>query len=143
MRKVLYMLAVAAALAVGGAAIATAAQGARCGTLYTPVCTPPGITIKIPPKCKNAGTPVTVKVVAKSSAGIRSIKVVYHGKTIGNFTGTGLGPTSKTLRVRITTSGLKAGVYVLRITTTDVTGKKVSKTVHFTICKPAIIHFTG
>src|ERR1022692_923591 len=103
MRKVLYMLAVAAALAVGSAAIATAAQGARCGTLYTPVCTPPTLKAPISTKCKNAGTPVAITITSSSTAGIRSIKVVYHGKTIGKFKGSGLGPTKKTLHLHIST----------------------------------------
>ena len=143
MRKVLYTLTVAAVIAVGAAAIATAAQGARCGTLYTPVCTPTTLKAPISPKCKKAGTPVSIKITSTSTAGLRSIKVVYHGKTIGSFKGKGLGPTKKTLHLHITTTGLHSGVYTLKITVIDVTGKKVSKTVHFSICKPAVIHFTG
>jgi hypothetical protein len=145
MRKLLFTLSLAAAIAVVMAGLASGAATSRCGTRYTPRCSGPALSV-VPPslKCKAPGAKVTVAPIKVSSiAGIRRITIKVDGKTVKTYTFHGTGPQHKTISsFSVSTKGLKAGVHTVTVTTTDVKGKSATQTVRFTVCvvKPV---FTG
>jgi hypothetical protein len=141
MRRVfLFVIGVTAAVAV----LAGPATGAtsRCGTLYTPACTPPHVTGVISAVCRPAGTRLHPSTTVTSNAGIRRITVTFRGHTLASRHFSGQGPTRATVRFTVNTTGLRPGVYTIRVSVLDVVGKRATKTLRFAICKP-VPHFTG
>jgi hypothetical protein len=138
-RKVLLITVLAGALVAAVASIASGATGARCGTRYTKPCTPPHFTIVLSPNCHKGGSAVTLPATTfVSTAGIRRIDVTFNFVPLKTFRFSGLGPTQFTLRgFKISTNGLKAGIYPVTITITDVRGRTMTRTVRFSICRPA------
>jgi hypothetical protein len=150
MRKLTVTLLSALALAglsAGGAFAAhharahSAAPPALCGTLYKPPCAPPSSVISSIASCRGAGTVIKMPIRLHSNAGLKSVKVTLRGRTIKSLKFKGR-PTSKTLRVSISTRGLKAGIYTVTVKVTDVRGVTRSRAAHFSICKPKPV-FTG
>jgi hypothetical protein len=161
-RKAISTVVIACAFVAGASGIADAAssnaKGKTCGTLYTPKCkakpkkhkpkppptTKPNVTAPTTPGCKKMGLAAELPTFTfVSNAGLRKIKVVFQAKTLKVLTFKGKGPKDfKLIGVRVPTKGLAAGAHQATVTAVDVKGKSVSKTVRFTICKPAP-HFTG
>lgn len=139
MRKVLLITALAGALAVAIASIASGATGARCGTRYTKACTPPRFTIVLSPGCHKAGGAVTLPATTFTSvAGIRRIDVTFNFAPLKTIRFSGSGPQQYTLRgLKVSTQGLKAGIYPVTVTITDVRNKVLTRTVRFSVCRPA------
>jgi hypothetical protein len=145
MRKVIVTVFTAGVLAVVVAGLASGATAARCGTLYTPACTPPTITtVPLTLVCHNAGATINLPTITvKSNSGIKKVSVTLGSKTIHSTTYSGRGPTTVTLSgLKIHTAGLSTGVHTITITTTDIRGKKAAHTLKFSICAPVPV-FTG
>lgn len=143
MRKVLFTLVIAGALALGVSSLAIGAQGARCGTLYTPACTAPTIAVTPPSGCKKPSSTFTFPAIhVSSNAGIKKVTVKLGSTTLKSKTFSGRGPTHYTIKgLKISTKGLSTGGHTLTITVKDVRGKTVKHTVRFTVCPPP--KFTG
>lgn len=118
-----------------------AAPPALCGTLYRPACRPPGSVISSIASCRNTGTVLSIPIRVRSNAGLKRVKVMVRGRTLKIFKFRGR-PTNKRLRVKISTRGLHAGIYQVKVIVTDVRGVTRSKVAHFSICKPKPV-FTG
>lgn len=143
MRKVLFTLLIAGALAVGVSSLAIGAQGARCGTLYTPTCTKPHITARPPVGCRKPAKTFTLATIRFSSnAGIRRVTVKLGSKVLKSKKFSGRGPTHYTIKgLKVSTKGLSTGGHTITVTVRDVKGKTVSRTIRFTVCPPP--KFTG
>ncbi len=144
MRKVLSTLLIAGALVFAVTSLASGAQGARCGTLYTHKCTKPVITVrKLSSKCRapsSTFTLPTIKVYA--IAGIRRIKITLGSTVLKSKRFKGLGPQSYTIRhLKISTVDLKAGGHTIKVFVKDVKGKTATRRLHFSVCSPP--PFTG
>lgn len=145
MRKVLYTVGGAAAIAAATASIAAGATGAQCGTRYTPRCTLPNITtIPVSVACHAPGSVLHLAAfTASANAGIKRITVTVHSAGTTVYSASGNGSRRKTVSgVTIRTAGLATGRHTITITVVDDRGKKTSRTYHFVICKPKLI-FTG
>jgi hypothetical protein len=133
-----------ASMALGKSAPrARPAQASKCGTLYTPPCTPPVLNTHIPPACKPKGSTISVPVSVKSNAGIKSLTLKFGSKTIKSVKYSN-GPTSKSFAdIPVSTAGLKSGVvYSITVKMVTLNHKTKTTTLHFTICATAPI-FTG
>lgn len=154
MRKLMFTVLASGVFALAATGLAVGATkpnratphrtGARCGTRYTPVCTKPKLKVReLPPACFAPSSTITLPpITVTSNAGIRKIVVTSRGKTVKKVTFKGAGPTTHTLSGVTVLSSETPGMYTVKVATTDVTGKTVSKTLRFSICKPAPV-FTG
>jgi hypothetical protein len=118
---------------------------ARCGTRYTKPCTTPRLIVTPPPVvCHKKSTSFDLPTATLTSLpGIRRIVVTEGSKVIRSVSFKGRGPQQYSLGgVKISTAGLQPGVHAVTITVTDVRGKKVSRTLRFSVCAPAPV-FTG
>jgi hypothetical protein len=145
MRKVLFTFLASGLLVVALSSLANGATAARCGTRYTPACTNPHLTVvPLNLQCHGVGSKFSLSnITASSNSGIRKVVIKVGNKTITSKTYKGNGPTQVTIRgVRVSTAGLGVGIHTITVTTTDIRGHKVTRTLRFTICKPVPI-FTG
>lgn len=119
------------------------ALAVKCGTLYTPPCTPPVLNVKIPPACKHKGSTISIPITEKSNAGLKSLTVKFGTKTVLSAKYS-TSPQSKSYAdVPVSTAGLKSGVvYSITIKMVDTKNRVKNATLHFTICKTTPI-FTG
>lgn len=148
MRKVIFTLMVAVAVIAGTASLASGASkpaahaaAAKCGTLYTPTCTPPKAVVASDAACRAAGATVNFPIALSSNSGLRKVTVTFAGKTIKSVTFSG-NPTKKNLSVGVHTKGLSAGIHSVTVKVTDVRGKSRSSVAHFSICQSKPV-FTG
>lgn len=130
-----------ASLASGASRPQGHAAAAKCGTLYTPPCTPPSAIVASIAACKAAGATVNFPIALSANAGIRKVAVTFRGKTVKSVSYSGQ-PTKKHLTVGVHTAGLSPGIYSVNVKITDVRGKSKTSKAHFSICHPAPI-FTG
>ncbi len=148
MRRLSYMLFGAITILVVTASVASGAKPhstiIRCkpNNITGPPCLSPTVSTHVNAKCKKAGTRFTVPISVSGNAGIRKVTVKVGGKTVKVYKFKGKGPLSKKLRGLILTSGLKHGVYTLKITVVDTRGKSKTISRRFAICKPSPV-FTG
>ncbi len=148
MRRLIYMLLGVTAIFVVTASVASGAKPhlvtVRCkpNNITGPPCFTPNVSTNVNAKCKKAGTRFGLPITASGNAGIRSITVKVGGKTVKVFKFKGKGPLNKKVSVRLSTTGLKHGVYIVKVTVVDTRGKKKTVTKRFAICKPAPV-FTG
>jgi hypothetical protein len=150
LRKAISTLVVVCAFVAGASGVANAAtahvQPTRCGTKYTPACTKPVITNKMPsPQCSKVGSPFNLpKFTFVSNTGLAKIEVLLDGsKVIKVVTFSGQGPTQDALNgLSVPTTGLSAGQHTVTVTATDIAGKSASKKLNFAICQAKPV-FTG
>jgi hypothetical protein len=145
MRKLLFTLLLSAAIALGVASLATARSPARCGTLYTPRCVAPTLTISAPVRLACYPTSKTVPlgtITVNSIAGVKKVTITVDGKVVKTQTYSGRGPQHVTFSgLHVSTTGLKPGVHTVTITTVDNRGKKATHVERFSVCSPP--KFTG
>jgi hypothetical protein len=145
MRKFLFTIFLVGAVAVAASSFASGATVVRCGTKYTKACTKPAVAVKsLAVACHNTGAKFALpNVTFTSLPGIRSVRVQVGSKTVRLATFGGQGPQQYKLKgVSIQTAGLGSGVHTVTITVTDVKGKKVTRTLRFSICRSVPV-FTG
>jgi hypothetical protein len=145
-RKLIFMLLAAGAVAAALAAIAPAAVVIRCkpGNV-TFKCQPTNLHFGTPPvKCQHPGTRVPVPVITvTSNSGITKIQVKVNGKVIKTFRYGGLGPLQKVIRgLHINTTGFGHGVHTITVMVMAAHAPTKSLTRRFSICKTVPI-FTG
>jgi hypothetical protein len=149
MRRFIFpLLGVVAILALGAIPAASASKGharphiVRCGTLYTPACKKPTIVVHSKVVCEHTGTTIHFPISLHGNAGLRKVVIKVGGRTITTKKFKG-GPVNRSLVVAVNTRGSKPGLFTLTVAITDVRGKTVTRTAHFTICKPKPPVFTG
>jgi hypothetical protein len=117
----------------------------RCKHGLTPTCTAPVIRVKgLGVACHTPGSsfklpPITIT----SNVGLRHVRITLGSRVLRNLHYRPPGPTKKVYRhVRVSTSGLSAGLHSLMIAATDFNHKTSRRRLHFTVCPPAPV-FTG
>jgi hypothetical protein len=156
MRKFLISLIAVSALFAMTAGLASSATNARSAAATPPKCSPSStspLAIYLPPckaptvgaaslvSCQQTGKTLHFPISAHANAGLRSALVRFRGKTIKKKTFPSH-PINAHFTATLSTRGFKPGLFTLTATATDVRGKKASRSVHFTICKPKPV-FTG
>ncbi len=145
MRKVLLTLVIACVAVLAVAGLASGATKKHCGTLYTPKCRKPTITVRhIPPQCKKPSSTFTLPTVKiHSIAGIRKIQITVGSTVVYTKSFKGIGPQNWTIKgLKVSAKGLAKGGHSVKIFVKDINGKTASDTLHFTVCAPKPV-FTG
>jgi hypothetical protein len=141
MRKLLISLIAVSGLFAMTASLASSAppQG-KCA--QNPIyCAPPAVSAASIVNCEHAGTTLKFPITAHAQAGLKSAIVKFRSTTIKKKSFPHH-PNTARFTATLSTRGFRPGLFRLSTTITDTLGKKASRSVHFTICKPKPV-FTG